>query len=128
MSLKYIRILMIKKVIIHRVHISSSFMKFLNKHENTIIEILNIVSSFKKFTPNIYLYSLNNPPPRATYKYTEKLLDVFYIFLLIIVLGVLLLDQFLENKFIRNLWSIVKIMFLTNYLIIPLMIILTKKR
>ena len=58
---------------ITEVHITSSFMKFLNKNDNSITKILDIVSSFKKFTPNTYLYSINNPPPRATYKYTEKL-------------------------------------------------------
>ena len=77
---------------IPEVHITSSFMKFLNKNDNSITKILDIVSSFKKFTLNTYLYSINNPPPRATYINTLKnyLLDAYYTFHSIVLHGILL--------------------------------------
>jgi len=51
---------------------NKTFSNFLNKHEEIILKLLNIVKSFKN-TPNTYQYSLKHPPLRSNYKYTDKL-------------------------------------------------------
>lgn len=58
---------------IHEVIINQSFMKFLNKHENIINKIFNIVKLFKNDIPDSYKYSINFPPKRSNFKYTDKL-------------------------------------------------------
>ncbi len=58
---------------IHDVHINKSFNDFLNKYEKIILKIFDIVKSFKKHIPNTYKYSLEYPPLRSNFKYTDKL-------------------------------------------------------
>lgn len=61
-------------MILEKMNFNKTFSEFLNKHEKVILKLLNIIASFKKNKPpNTYQYSNKYPPPRANYKYTDKL-------------------------------------------------------
>ena len=59
-----------------KVNINHSFGNFLKKYDKTILKLFNVIKSFKKNIPNIYIYDKYNPPLRKNIKYTDKLFIV----------------------------------------------------
>lgn len=61
--------------------ISKNLKNFLDKNENTIVSLLEIIKKNKPNIPNSYFYSQNYPPSNPNYKYTEKLYIgcIFYV-------------------------------------------------
>ncbi len=57
----------------NKMKFNKTFSNFLNKHEQFILKLYNIIASFKKNIPNTYQYSEKYLPPRSNYKYTDKL-------------------------------------------------------
>lgn len=57
----------------YKIHFNKAFKSFLDKNNKIINKLFHIIASYKKDIPNAYEYSINNPPSRSHYRYTDKL-------------------------------------------------------